>query len=212
MIIGSYPTSPEESTSPEVPDKIHVKSNGKAVLTGTSLKGAIRARAVKIINTLGGDGAELVKEVFGWADSEGKSKDKRKSRIVVEESVIENADEKIQYRIKIDRFTGGVIDGALFESKPLWHKDEIINVKIKLKNAKEWEVGLLLLVLKDLWSGDLPIGGEKSIGRGVLKGLRAAIRFQGEGFNISENDGKLTVEGKERLEYFVKKFVEKVRR
>ena len=30
----------------------------------------------------------------------------------------------------------------------------------------EAQAGLLLLVLKDLWSGDLPLGGESSVGRG----------------------------------------------
>jgi hypothetical protein len=29
--------------------------------------------------------------------------------------------------------------------------------------------------LKDLWTAELPIGGEKSIGRGVLEGVRATI-------------------------------------
>jgi len=35
-------------------------------------------------------------------------------------------------------------------------------------------------VLKDLWCGDLAIGGEKNVGRGVLKGLSATIRWNNE--------------------------------
>ena len=34
---------------------------------------------------------------------------------------------------------------------------------------------MLLLLLKDLWTADLPIGGESSIGRGRLKGLLASL-------------------------------------
>ncbi len=33
----------------------------------------------------------------------------------------------------------------------------------------------MLLLLKDLWTGDLPIGGESSVGRGRLKGLSATL-------------------------------------
>ncbi|RKX53363.1 MAG: hypothetical protein DRP50_05995, partial [Thermotoga sp.] len=62
LIISSYATNPEE------PDKVHIKSDGKNAIPGTSLKGAIRSRAEKIINTLGGNGEELLKKTFGWAD------------------------------------------------------------------------------------------------------------------------------------------------
>ena len=34
---------------------------------------------------------------------------------------------------------------------------------------------MLLLLLKDLWTGDLPLGGESSIGRGRLRGLEAKL-------------------------------------
>ena len=44
-------------------------------------------------------------------------------------------------------------------------------------------------VLKDLWCGDLAIGGEKNVGRGVLKGLSATIRWNNE----EGKDRKLTI-------------------
>ncbi|MDQ2999174.1 MAG: hypothetical protein M3R61_19260, partial [Chloroflexota bacterium] len=37
------------------------------------------------------------------------------------------------------------------------------------------EVGLLLLLLKDLWMGDLTLGGTSSIGRGRLRGISALL-------------------------------------
>jgi CRISPR/Cas system CSM-associated protein Csm3 (group 7 of RAMP superfamily) len=120
LIIGS-----NASGSDEV-DKGHLKSNGKPILSGTSIKGAIRDRAVKIINTLKEDasGEDFIKETFGWVDNKAKSKEKYKSRVIVDESFIdESVTEETQTRIKIDRFTGGTISGALFKSKPIWHKD-----------------------------------------------------------------------------------------
>ena len=215
LIISSY------TTDPEYPDKVHIKYNGKNILTGTSLKGAIRSRAFKIINTLCNDNQgknEDLKILFGWADTENKKKTKHKSRVIINESIIENDDviEKEQTRIKIDRFTGGTIPGALFQSKPLWHNNENIRLKIKIKKAQEWEVGLLLLVLKDLWNEDLPIGGEKNIGRGVLRGKKIEIAYKGKTYTISRNENdnntdKVIVNGdKDELEGFVKNLLKKL--
>lgn len=69
-------------------------------------------------------------------DNEGKTKRKQKSRLIVEESIIEGAEESEQTRIKIDRFTGGVIEGALVKSKPVWHKNEEVEMCIKIEKAK----------------------------------------------------------------------------
>ncbi|MCL0081501.1 hypothetical protein M1N64_04660, partial [Peptococcaceae bacterium] len=73
--------------------------------------------------------------------------------------------------------------------------------------------GLLLLILKDLWTADLPIGGEKSIGRGVLEGIKAKIiMFDDHNINITrQNDAGLAVEPEDtkKLEKLVTEFVEK---
>jgi len=210
LIISSYTTDPKD------PDKVHIKYNGKNVLTGTSLKGAIRSRAFKIVNTLCKNNQEEndnLRKLFGWADTENREKTKYKSRVIIDESVVEDVVEKEQTRIKIDRFTGGTIFGALFQSKPIWHNDESVQLKIKIKDAKDWEIGLLLLVLKDLWNEDLPIGGEKNIGRGVLKGKKIEIVYKGKTYIIQKNvddnkTNKVLVNGdKAKLEGFLKEFL-----
>jgi CRISPR/Cas system CSM-associated protein Csm3 (group 7 of RAMP superfamily) len=178
LIIGSY------SSDPEKPDKSHIGSNGKPVLTGTSIKGAIRDRATKILNTLGVKGEEKLKKTFGWAETDRESKEKYKSRLVVEESSLEGVESHIQPRVKIDRFTGGTVGSALFDSEPVWHKSENAKIKLRINDCEEWEAGLILLVLKDLWTSDLPIGGEKNVGRGLLKGKQALIRFNGDEFML----------------------------
>ncbi len=215
LIIGSYTTDPKD------PDKVHVKYNDKNVLTGTSLKGLIRSRAFKIVNTLSDNNQEEnndLKKLFGWADTENIEKNKYKSRVIIDESIVDNVIEKEQTRIKIDRFTGGVITGALFQAKPLWHNDETVKLTIKIKDAKDWEVGLLLLVLKDLWNEDLPIGGEKNIGKGVLKGKKIEIFYKELKYIIEkpinyDETNKIVVndDNKQILEGFVEKFLKKVR-
>jgi len=220
LIIGTYPTDYNES------NKVNIKFNGKPTLSGSSIKGVIRSRAIKIINTLSNDGETKVKELFGWIDQSRQNKSKSnqsrqnkyKSKLIVEESIIENAIEEIQTRIKIDRFTGGVITGALAESKPLWHSNENINIKITINDYEDWEAGLILLVIKDLWTSDLPIGGEKSIGKGFLQGISAKIKFYQTDKNekiieIKEENGKLSFSNKDDadiLENFVEKFKKKL--
>ena len=184
LIIRSY------STDPKQPDATHLKSGGTNIISGTSIKGALRGRAERILNTIqpSADITEVVlAALFGDVEKDEKDKQKVKpngytipSRVFVDEITIDDdtVREEIQTRIQIDRFTGGTIDGALIEEVPLFpvkDKDQIKNFKIRVNNARSIDKGLMLLLLKDLWSADLPIGGEKSIGRGVFEGIHASV-------------------------------------
>ena len=74
LIVRSY------SGMPKASDAIHIKAQrGKDIIPGTSIKGSLGARAVKIINTLGSQGDELVKGLFGWAP-EGKSDEEKRKK------------------------------------------------------------------------------------------------------------------------------------
>ncbi len=199
MLVRSY------STDPKAPDVSHIQRNGHYILPGTSIMGAIRHRAWKIINTMFED-AENKKDkfykLFGYVythdeypefpanffkrDENGKLVIKhpaRKGRVTVNETIIENQKQsivdQIQTRIKIDRFTGGTIAGALLQELALWQKDDesVININLHIKDYTDWEPALFMFILKDLVTGDLPIGGEKSIGRGVLIGNKATVSW-----------------------------------
>ncbi len=174
LIIKSYP---HDLTSP---DAVHIKSDSNYVLPGTSIRGAIRQRALRILKTLDiPDAEKIIDKLFGTVVK--GTKEKIKGRIQTEETIINTQGgmvvPELQTRIRIDRFTGGVIDGALFDSMPLWqkNKEQAIKICLKIKNYEEGEPGLLLQILKDLWVGDLPVGGEKNVGRGVLEGIKAYI-------------------------------------
>lgn len=196
LIVRSY------NFDPDKPDIEHMKSRGKPVLPGTSIKGAIRARAERIVKTIG-KSEKIIDELFGNVDEENKTA--KKGKISVDETFIDGYPEEVQTRIKIDRFTGGVMEGALLETKPLFSKKEPNSIKITLtiQNVKPHEAGLMLLVLKDLWTGDLPIGGEKAIGRGVLKGKGAKIIYNGETIAEFTNINELSQEQKNKLQGFV---------
>lgn len=162
-------------------------NSSQAVLSGTSLTGALRARALKIANTVNPAHARyLVDNLFGKHGDDGN--DLSASRVLVEEHAIEGGYfNYVQNRIKINRFTGGTFQTALLNQRPLFADDEtIVRVHFVLRYPEDdaytgemnAQTGLLLLVLKDLWTEDLPLGGEASIGRGRLRGQHACLTFQ----------------------------------
>eukprot|EP00828_Plagiopyla_frontata_P007035 TRINITY_DN1322_c0_g1_i2.p3 TRINITY_DN1322_c0_g1~~TRINITY_DN1322_c0_g1_i2.p3 ORF type:complete len:135 (-),score=11.04 TRINITY_DN1322_c0_g1_i2:56-460(-) len=103
---------------------------------------------------------------------------------------LNNFARKIQARIKIDRFTGGTIKTALFDEMPLWpsESDEYFEVKYAIKDFADWEAGLAFLVMRDLMTSDLAIGGGQSIGRGLFTGEKATITVNGEKIEITQHE------------------------
>lgn len=198
IIIRSY------SNIPEMPDSTHIKSLDNWVLTGSTIKGAIRARANRIVNTLG-KSEEIIQQLFGHVDDKNRSKNAIKGRLLVKETVLPEYIAEQQTRIKIDRFTGGTINAALFDSMPLFinSNDKALKIEIIVENCKDSWAGLLLLVLKDLWTGDLAIGGEKNIGRGVFEGVVATVNYNNSLIKIDKDFANITEKDKELLESYV---------
>ncbi|MDA3942071.1 MAG: RAMP superfamily CRISPR-associated protein [Bacteroidetes bacterium] len=188
LIIGSSETVSDVST--ESSDKVHLQSGGKYILSGTSLKGALRARASLIANTVGTKEVEkLINGLFGVMREKQDASEKKvreAARLRCNEPIIEEVTDYIQHRIKIDRFTGGTVDHAKFDSKPIF-KGKISNLEFSIVNPSEPEIGLMLLVFADLWRGDLMIGGEKNVGRGSLKGTSAIIIVNGSKYELKDN-------------------------
>ena len=184
---GSF-ISRSYSADPNSPDAVSIKSGDAFVIPGTSLKGAIRSRAERILKTFGKSQNVLLK-LFGDVNEE--TKEKSKGKISIDEVILPGYANELQTRIKIDRFTGGAIESALFETMPLFSDNDenklIKNVNIAIKDYKDHEVGLILLVLKDLWTGDLAVGKEKNIGKNVFKGIQADITWNDEKVTLKKD-------------------------
>ena len=225
QLVGSLLIRSGQDSTGRAPDVVHLKSHrpGKTdaepVLSGTSLGGVLRHRAERIINTLEKP-TSIIDEVFGPDFSKDKSKQAKASRLVVYEKVIEKADDLVQNRIAIDRFTGGAYHGALFDEQPIFGgKDTCVTIELELRHPEKYEIGLLLLLLKDLWTQDLPVGGESSIGRGRLQGKYVTLTWyqwdkekelqHKETWTIAQAGEKepLLVSDPGRLEQFVQKLV-----
>lgn len=202
-----------QASTDTAPDVVHLKSqrNGelKSILSGTALTGVLRHRGERIINTIAanpGANTNIINDIFGFVDEE--TKNAKASRLVVDEVEINDTTDLIQNRIAIDRFTGGALHGALFNEQPIFGNEKTnLEIKLTLRQSKDAEIGLLLLLLKDLWTGDLPVGGTSSIGRGRLQGREATITHNDKTWKISQPSPmeSLVIENseKEDLEKFV---------
>jgi len=217
---------------PNAPDMVHLHSqrNGKSqpIISGTSLAGALRGRALRIAKTLSDspNATSLIDDLFG-AEIDEKNKEQviKASRLWVEESVIENPQELVVSRVKIDRFTGGSFPTALFNEQPVFGLDETaVQLRLRVDDPTAVDKGLLLLLLKDLWTEDLPIGGEASVGRGRLRGKCATlVTYKGDtkeenpeelaktDWQIRQTDGRLEIQGdRTEMETCVQAFCDKV--
>ncbi len=221
-----------EGRTDQGPDAVHLKARQAdgnsvaSVLSGTSLAGVLRARAYKILTTLGDKqkAKTQVDDLFGTDMEElqkrrkqgDKNAQPRASRLKVTEQVITTVQEEfVQNRVSIDRFTGGALETALFNEQPVFGGgNSRLTMTLHLREPKDAEIGLLLQLLKDLWTGDLPVGGESSVGRGRLQGLSATLSLSGKPLgtitsvgeqlqNLEWSDGLI-----ERAEGYAKKLTE----
>jgi CRISPR/Cas system CSM-associated protein Csm3 (group 7 of RAMP superfamily) len=163
----------------DAPDAAHLRSGGRSVLPGTSLAGALRNRATRIAGVVRGtygDADDWVSRLFGPCLEEATASAQESlaaARLRVSEGVIENGRRARPSRIRVDRFTQGVVPGALFDEEP--ECGGHLRVRLELREPEPGDAGLLLLLLKDLLTGDLSVGGTAAVGRGVLRGTARVV-------------------------------------
>ncbi len=143
---------------------VNIKENGKSILPGSSVKGAIRARAemiaeyLKLPNSTNG----IISRMFGCG-SDGREDNGVPGRVWFEDAVLDDTAKTIT-RIRINRFTGGVMNGALIKEEP---RSSSIRLRIKADESPE-QCALLLLALRDLGLGLYTFGSGSAIGRGYV--------------------------------------------
>lgn len=121
-----------------------------------------------------GENNDAVKALFGYAKDDVEAKDKGRRGSVIFSDVYKpyrNGDDKIFSHVRIDRYTGGALDGALYQEKATRTDaftlsllvEEAALEKPKIKEAFE-------AALDDLSSGRLQLGGRTTKGHGVFNG------------------------------------------
>lgn len=162
----------DEDNSNKVVDSAQlVNADGKAVIPGTSWAGVFRHHAERIMKKAGylDDTGRtcMLNKVFGHVERSARSKSP--SQIMFSESVIENQNIHKRTRNAIDRFTGGAADKKLFTSAPSFGGSTQLEIRL-VKGCEEAELvkSLIDTCLIDIHEGFLNIGGEGSVGGGLL--------------------------------------------
>ena len=162
---------------------VPLRENGRAILPGSSVKGAVRARVTAIAELLGLEKA-VTDELFGRMNRRGENPDNGlpgKARF--EDAVLSGKSQEIS-RIRINKFTGGVIRQGLFVEEPIQSE---LTLRITLPEGETRGCGLLIYALRDLGLGLYNLGSGGAVGRGYLAvdtirvqapdGAEACLRF-----------------------------------
>ena len=167
------------------------------VIPGSSLKGVLRSQARKILNTLfdGTPTPQATKEdddepwliladLFGSKAQAGRlriddvyygASVSSKAWLEEDKDVLNTVTERYQH-VAIDRFTGGVSDGALYSMRPVKRGDgwDDIVLTLDASNAVSdantfKELALLRLLIRDMEDGYIPLGFGTRRGLGEIK-------------------------------------------
>ncbi|MBI4650849.1 hypothetical protein HY745_06110 [Candidatus Desantisbacteria bacterium] len=137
------------------------------------------------------DEACIISKLFGFgamggrisfSDAEPENKEKFKGHL------------KLIDHVAIDRFTGGAAQKKKFNSRPFFpnypEQDSSGDMKflIRLEDFEEWHLGLVALLLKDLYNGQILIGYGKNKGFGRVKLLKGNITIEGLTYNFNKDN------------------------
>lgn len=116
-----------------------------------------------------------VRELFGYQDANGGQKC---GACLFSDIIGEfNEKEKVFNHVKIDRFTSGAMDGALFSEKVIDGTDSHLHFKTSILirkpgiDSKDFNeaIDCLEKALSDIDSGTLPLGGASGRGHGIFR-------------------------------------------
>lgn len=165
------------------PDLVFLHRGDKAWIPGSTLKGWFRGQCRRTLLTLAytnnsklGKSASLDKCFYELIDTEvlaalfgGTQIGEGMVRFYDATVTVSEADKHLQTFNAVDRFTGGVRDGALYNVKGLWVESPFAGCIHYRENVLQgWMKLLLLFAWRDAQEGDLVLGWGKSKGYGRL--------------------------------------------
>ncbi len=213
LLVGAEPDAFDKGSGKDEGkvQKVMLSSNGDYVIPGTSVKGVIRKQAEHICRVVGDYGDDFLGSLMGYSKAD---KAKQRSRLRTYEVYLREGVEAVnQSHVRIDRFTGGHMGSGLYTNKPLWQKKadaKTMTMRLAISGCSDAEAGLMLLILKDIWTGQLAFGGDKAGGSGVMQGLKAVVSYKGTKYMMEKAAGGIKVSAEDRaamnslVEAFVK--------
>ncbi len=180
------------------PDDMNIQNGKKEyIIPASSLKGAIRNRIEMIIRYKGME-EEWIARLFGKAALKEKNEREESGNtglfcfydtVIGEKEENDKAD--IRTRIRVDKFTGGVRNGALFSQKNTAGKVKM-HFSILEGEYADLACALLVYALRDLANGEVTIGSGYSIGKGFIQADQIEIKnSRGEACRINFKTGTI---------------------
>lgn len=162
-----------EDFGKDAPKATNIKNTkGKYIIPGSSFKGSVRNRMSMIADYMGLNGA-LIFDAFGKASDADESGITGNLRF--RDIVVEKEKDAPRTRIRIDKFTGGVVNGGLFSELNVSGNLDI-TIQIANKNHPDAVTGLLLLALRDLGCQLYALGSGQSVGKGYVNVKEITVR------------------------------------
>lgn len=154
-----------------------------SLIPATSVKGAIAHRTVYHWNRLTGkfvDNGEAISceknpatlSIFGTTLDDGESQPSR-GHAIFSDVFMNTEAPKVLPHVKIDKFTGGVQDGALFQEKVSTSTHESFSEEIYVEKEALADSTIRKAferALQDICDGLLPLGGGTNRGHGIFTG------------------------------------------
>lgn len=161
-----------------------IDNNKRVLIPGSSVKGAIAHRTAyhynKIKKRFAGEqkpeditgcNNEAVAAIFGEKKSDNTF---TRGRLLIDDVIKGQAEPKSKpfFHNKIDQFTGGTMDGALFQEKVIYDKDAeyTFDIYVETDALKDEVVNAFEQSLRDICTGLLPLGGITNRGNGIFTG------------------------------------------
>ena len=171
---------------------------GHLLLPASSLRGALRSQAEKIVRTLNPAGACpavdpqdtcrpledarqrrthlcLACQVFGAAGWRSPLKVENFSMVTGCEEILLR-----QEFLAVDRFTGGGAHKLKFNALAVYQPVVAGSLSIDLARSDPWAIGLRSLTLRDLIEGDIPLGFGAAKGYGACRASVRKLKFVGK--------------------------------
>lgn len=154
-----------------------VRKDNTAFIPGTTWAGAFRAQMGKLDASFAKH--TVLTELFfgkvkGKEDSEG-----RKTRITFSESELDKGREEKYTRNSINRFSGGIVNGALYTEKSYFDGITRLNITCDITNLDtaivKGFVTVLAATILDLDRGYMAVGGLTSVGHGLFEVLEVYV-------------------------------------
>ena len=155
----------------EAPDAEQMRTaDGRFLIPATSMKGVLRSQMEKIAKFKNLPETDI-EAIFGKNAENGENG--YLGFIHFFDAILDGGERPAQKRIHIDKFTGGVMYGGLFSETPAYGT---LKICVDLEKEDKKAAGLLLMALRDLGIGILPLGSGSSIGRGYISGTVLQIK------------------------------------